>query len=433
MVPRPLSVRQVNGRPVMRLTARPGSWKRRIVARRRDFLSAATARRIALAAQGFAEARPNGPIGVRQIRRMIDRLGLLQIDSVNVLVRAHYLPLFSRLGPYDTTLLDRLAWGGRKRTLFEYWGHEASLLPLDTQPLLRWRMARAVAGKVGFKSYLMRYGQERRAFIEAVRRQIEDRGPLAAADLTDGGKSAGKWWGWSEGKQAMEWLFVAGQVTTAGRRGAFERVYDLTERVIPAEVLALPTPGDRDAQRTLLLTAARALGVATEYDLRDYFRLRPEDTKACLAELVEAGHLLPVSVEGWSHAAYLDPQAHFARSIEARALLVPFDPLVWERERAERLFGFRYRIEIYTPVEKRQFGYYVLPFLLGDRLVARVDLKADRANSRLLVHAAHAEPGIKPAEIAEPLRAELRLMADWLGLETVKTARAGALGRALAK
>ncbi len=403
------------------------------MARRRETLSAATARRIALAAQGFAEARPDGPVGVRQLRRMIDRLGLLQIDSVNVLVRAHYLPLFSRLGPYDTTLLDRLAWGGRKRTLFEYWGHEASLLPLDTQPLLRWRMARAVAGNVGFKSYLMRYGQERRAFIQAVRRQIEDRGPLSAADLTDGGKSAGKWWGWSDGKQAMEWLFIAGQVTTSGRRGAFERVYDLTERVIPSDVLALPTPSDAEAQRTLLRMAAQALGVATEYDLRDYFRLGPGDTKARLAELVEAGELLPVTVEGWSHAAYLDPRAHFARSVDARALLVPFDPLVWERDRAERLFGFRYRIEIYTPVEKRQFGYYVLPFLLGDRLVARVDLKADRANSRLLVHAAHAEPAAKPAEIVEPLRAELRLMADWLGLETVKIIPAGSLGRALAR
>lgn len=403
------------------------------MARRRETLSAATARRIALAAQGFADARPDGPVGVRQIRRMIDRLGLLQIDSVNVLVRAHYLPLFSRLGAYDTALLDRLAWGGRKRTLFEYWGHEASLLPLDAQPLLRWRMARAAAGNVGFKSYLTRYGQERRAFIEAVRRQIEDRGPLSAADLTDGGKSAGKWWGWSDGKQAMEWLFIAGQVTTSGRRGAFERVYDLTERVIPAEILARPTPNDGDAQRALLRRAAQALGIATEYDLRDYFRLRPDDTKARLAELVEAGELLPVKVEGWTHAAYLDPQARFARAIDARALLVPFDPLIWERDRTERLFGFRYRIEIYTPVEKRQFGYYVLPFLLGDRLVARVDLKADRINSRLLVRAAHAEPGAKPAEIVEPLRAELRLMANWLGLESIAITPAGSLGRVLAK
>lgn len=400
--------------------------------RRRETLSAATARRIALAAQGFADGRPEVPAGVRQIRRMVDRLGLLQIDSVNVLVRAHYLPLFSRLGPYDTAALDRLAWGGRKRTLFEYWGHEASLLPLATQPLLRWRMARAALGTAGFKGWVVRYGEERRAFIEAVRRQIEDRGPLSAADLTEGGKSAGKWWGWSEGKQALEWLFIAGQVTTAGRRGAFERVYDLTDRVIPADVLALPTPDDGDAQRTLLRIAARALGVATEYDLRDYFRLRPEDTKARLAELVEAGGLLPVKVEGWSRTAYLDPQAHFARKIEARALLVPFDPLVWERDRAERLFGFRYRIEIYTPAAKRQYGYYVLPFLLGEHLAARVDLKADRVTSRLLVHAAHVEDGAKPADIAEPLRAELRLMADWLGLETVAITPAGSLGRALA-
>ncbi|MGE3647991.1 MAG: winged helix-turn-helix domain-containing protein, partial [Reyranellaceae bacterium] len=280
---------------------------------------------------------------------------------------------------------------------------------------------------------MMRYGKERRPFIEAVRREIEDRGPLSAANLTDGGKSAGKWWGWSEGKQALEWLFMAGQVTTAGRRGAFERVYDLTERVIPADVLALPTPDDAEAQRALLLIAARALGVATEFDLRDYFRLRPADTKARLAELVEAGALLPVRVEGWSHGGYLDPQAHFARRIEARALLVPFDPLVWERDRAERLFGFRYRIEIYTPVEKRQFGYYVLPFLLGDRLVARVDLKADRAAGSLRVHAAHLEAGAKAADVAAPLRAELRLMADWLGLDSVAVTPAGSLGRALSR
>jgi uncharacterized protein len=404
------------------------------MSRRRETLSAPTARRIALAAQGFAEARPAGPIGVRQIRRMIDRLGLLQIDSVNVLARAHYLPLFSRLGTYDTTILDRLAWGARsKRTLFEYWGHEASLLPLSSQPLMRWRMTRAAAGGSAFKTWMARYGKERRAFIISVRKEIEARGPLSAADLTEGGKGAGKWWGWSEGKQALEWLFMAGEVTTASRRGAFERIYDLTERVIPGDVLALPTPDDAEAQRGLLLIAVRALGVATEYDLRDYFRLSPDDTKVRLAELVESGALLPVKVEGWSHSAYLDPEAHFARKIEARALLVPFDPLVWERDRAERLFGFRYRIEIYTPVEKRQFGYYVLPFLLGNRLVARVDLKADRATSRLLVHAAHLEDGAKPADIVEPLRAELRLMADWLRLEAVAVTPTGSLGRALAK
>lgn len=401
--------------------------------RRRDTLSAATARRIALAAQGFADGRAETAVGTRQLRRAIDRLGLLQIDSVNVLVRAHYLPLFSRLGHYDRATLDRLAWGGRKRTLFEYWGHEASLLPMSSQPLMRWRMARASAGSSGFKTWMLRYGKERRVFIETVRKQIEERGPLSAADLTDGGKAAGKWWGWSEGKQALEWLFIAGIVTTAGRRGAFERVYDLTERVIPADVLALPTPDDAEAQRRLLRIASTALGIATEYDLRDYFRLPPQDTKARLAELVQTGELLPVTVEGWSHTAYLDPQAHFARKIEARALLVPFDPLVWERDRAERVFGFRYRIEIYTPIEKRQFGYYVLPFLLGDRLVARVDLKSDRASRRLLVHAAHAEDGAKPSDIAGPLRAELRLMADWLGLEKLAITPAGSLGRALAR
>ena len=390
---------------------------------RREKLSAAAARRIALAAQGFAAARP-ASVHVGQMQRTIDRLGLLQIDSVNVLARAHYLPLFSRLGNYERALLDRIAWGRKsQRRLFEFWAHEASLLPVDTQPLLRWRMQRLREQTSG-KGKLILFAREKKAFIAEVLREIRERGALAASELSNGGERRGPWWGWNDGKLAVEWLFFAGVVTTATRRGTFERVYDLTERVLPASVLALPTPSAEEAQRELLRFSARALGVATEFDLRDYFRLGVADTKARLAELVEAGELLPVTVEGWKKPAYLDPKARMPRWIEARALLAPFDPLVWERERTHRIFDFFYRIEIYTPLSKRNYGYYVLPFLLGDRLVGRVDLKADRATSRLLAHAVHVEPGVDRQKIEGPLREELRLMADWLGLDRVVRSRA---------
>ena len=395
---------------------------------KRERLSAAAARRIALAAQGFGIARPDVASKLGHVKRAIRRLGLLQIDSVNVLTRAHYLPLFSRLGSYDSEHLDGLAWGRRsRRGLFEFWAHEASLLPLDSQPLLRWRMERARAGTS--KGKLQEFYREKSKYIEEVRRELEARGPLAASELSDGGPRRGPWWGWNDGKLALEWLFFSGIVTTATRRGTFERVYDLTERVLPAHVQALPTPSVEEAQRELLRISARATGVATEFDLRDYFRLPVADTKARLAELVEEGDLVPVEVEGWNRPAFIDPAARRPRKVEARALLAPFDPLVWERDRTERIFDFFYRIEIYTPVAKRKHGYYVLPFLLGDRLVGRVDLKADRANSTLLVPAAHLEAGVKAREVAGPLREELRLMADWLGLEGLSLQRAGALGR----
>lgn len=395
---------------------------------KRQRVSVGAARRIALAAQGFGIQRPDGAANLGHVKRAIDRLGLLQIDSVNVLARAHYLPLFSRLGNYDSTHLDGLAWGRKsRRGLFEFWAHEASLLPLASQPLLRWRMARAASGTS--KGKLQEFRREKSGYIEEVRREVEDRGPIAASELADGGPKRGPWWGWNDGKLALEWLFFAGVVTTATRRGTFERVYDLTERVLPADIQALPTPSPEEAQRQLLRLSARALGVATEFDLRDYFRLPVADTKARLAELVEAGDLLPVEVEGWKQPGYLDPSARQPRQIEACALLAPFDPLIWERDRTERIFDFFYRIEIYTPVAKRKHGYYVLPFLLGDRLVGRIDLKSDRANSRLLVPAAHLEPGVEARDVAGPMREELRLMADWLGLEGLALPRAGALGR----
>jgi uncharacterized protein YcaQ len=398
-------------------------------------LSAAAARRIALAAQGFDVVRPDGATHAGHVKRSIDRLGLLQIDSVNVLVRAHYLPLFSRLGNYDSDQLDRLAWGRKsQRGLFEFWAHEASLLPLASHPLFRWRMQRARDNAGDGKGKLHLFRKQKARYIDEVLREIADRGPLAASELSNGGdRRRGAWWAWNDGKLAVEWLFFAGIVTTATRRGTFERVYDLTERVLPAAIQALPTPSAEEAQRELLRRSARALGIATEFDLRDYFRLGVADTKARVAELVEMGDLLPVTVEGWNRPAYLHPAIRRPRKVEARALLAPFDPLIWERDRTHRIFDFFYRIEIYTPLAKRKHGYYVLPFLLGDRLVARVDLKADRANGKLLVHAVHLEHGHEAREVARPLRDELRLMADWLGLESVSLPRAGALAKAMGR
>jgi uncharacterized protein YcaQ len=391
-----------------------------------ESLSPGAARRIAVGAQGLARPRPSGPIEQRQLMRLLGRLHLHQIDSVNVLARAHYLPAFSRLGPYPREALDAAAWG-KPRRLFEYWAHEASLLPLDLHPLLRWRMARAERGEAGWKS-LRAFRTERKPEADAVLARIADVGPLAASDFE--ARGAGGWWGWSSAKAALEWLFLTGRITTATRRNSFERVYDLTERVIPRRILDLPIPSEPDAHRALLERAARAHGLGTAKDLRDYFRLSPGDTAPRLAELAEEGILRPVQVKGWRDIAYLHRDAKRPRRAKGRALLVPFDPLIWERSRAERLFGFRYRIEIYTPAERRVHGYYVLPFLLGDRIVARVDLKADRRAGALLVQAAHAEPDT-PADTAGELAAELRLMAGWLGLERVEVKPLGDLAAAL--
>lgn len=349
--------------------------------------------------------------------RQIARLGLLQIDSVSAVVRSHYLPLFSRLGPYPRAELDRLAYAGRRRRLFEYWGHEASLLPVAAQPLFRWRMDRARAGR-GIYRGIADFARAQPAFVDRVLAEIRERGPLTAGELAEGERGSGGWWGWSQGKLALEYLFWAGLVTTGTRRG-FERVYDLPERALPGSVLAVPTPDAAAAQRELLRLAARALGVATAADLRDYFRLDAGDVPARLAELAEAGDLLPVRVEGWTQSAWLDHRARLPRRAEAAALLSPFDSLVWERARTERLFGFRYRLEIYVPAHKRLHGYYVLPFLLGDRLVARVDLRSDRKASCLRVLRVHLEPGVAVGSVEEPLARELELLARWLELERV--------------
>jgi uncharacterized protein YcaQ len=394
----------------------------------KDKLTAGEARRIALAAQGFGTPRPDGPVTKRQLVKMVERLGVVQIDSVNVVSRTHYLPAFARLGAYRRALLEEIAWG-KARPLFEYWAHEASLLPLAAQPLFRWRMQDAHDG-IGVWKGVARFLRERREFVDRVLEEIAARGPISASELDMGHKGEGGWWGWSEAKRAVECLFWTGELTTATRRGTFERVYGLPEKVLPEAVLAAPTPSREDAHRELYRRAIGAMGVATAKDLRDYFRMPVDGAKARLAELVEDGSLAPVTVTGWREQAYLDPTARWPRRIDAQALLSPFDNLIWFRERTERMFGVRYRIEIYTPAEKRTHGYYVLPFLEGDALTARVDLKADRKAGDLVVQASHAEPWASdktPIRLAQ----ELKLMARWLGLDGVRVAMRGDLATAL--
>lgn len=395
----------------------------------KDSLSIGEARRIALAAQGMARPNRSGSANWTRMARAIDQMKLLQIDSVNVLVRSHYLPVYARVGAYDHAALDRRTFHGRKREFFEYWAHEASFLPLELYPLMRWRMERARKGTGGFKS-LASFAAEQRTYVRDVLEHVRSNGPTAVSDLADPGGRSGNWWGWSKGKLALEYLFETGEVTAATRR-VFERLYDVPERVIPFEALNGAAWSEADAIRELMRRSAEALGVATYTDLRDYFRLPVKEADRARGELVEAGTLVPVRVEGWKPQAYLLKDAPAPRKVTAATLLSPFDPLVWERSRAERLFDFRYRIEIYTPAPKRVYGYYVLPFLQGDRFTARICLKADRQASVLRANAAHLEEGAPMDETASALATELCLMAAWLGLSGIEVGQKGNLARAL--
>ena len=390
----------------------------------RESLSLAQARRVALCAQGFLDPRHAKPT-LRTFDRTLARTGVLQVDSVNVLQRAHYMPLFSRMGPYDVELLRRAA-EGKPRRIVEYWAHVQAFMPVELWPVMRHRM----------DHYREQRGKWWRdlpdKLTSVVHDAVRDRGVSTARDLDDGGpRQKENWgWNWSDTRKVLDYLYMTGELAIAGRNGQFEVLYDLPERVLPGEVLALPTPSEEEANRELVRRAARAHGVGTVRDLSDYYRMRMTPTAAAVADLVESGELLPVEVEGWKRPAYLHRDARLPRWVNARALLSPFDPVVWERARTEELFDFHYRIEIYVPAAQRQYGYYVLPFLLGDRIVGRVDLKADRPSGRLIVKAAYAEPDAPP-ETAEELSAELRDLAGWLALDEITVEGRGDLAPAL--
>jgi len=389
-------------------------------------LTQAQARRIAIAAQGFTAPRPApGEATMRHVQRVIDRVGIIQIDSVNVLARSQYLPFFSRLGPYDTALVDRARDVGPRR-LVEYWAHEASLIPPQTWPLLNFRMKRALSDSWGG---MQRVSHEHPELVQAVFAEVTSRGPLTSRQLElalehDLPRDKTEWgWNWSLVKSAVEHLFWAGRISSAGRTSQFERRYASLERVLPKAVAAQSIspdmrPSDEDAFRQLMTIAAKAQGVGTEQCFRDYFRLKPEQARPAIEALVAAGELMPVSVDGWKRPAYLHKDARIPRRVHAEALLSPFDSLIWQRDRTLALFDFHYRLEIYVPAHLRVHGYYVLPFLFGDTLVARADLKADRAANALRVHAIHWEPSA-PSEAKPALERHLADMASWLGLAAV--------------
>jgi len=392
-------------------------------------MTRAQARRVAIVAQGFADPRPApGEATMRHVQRVVDRVAVIQIDSVNVLTRSQYLPFFSRLGPYDTSLLDR-ARDVAPRRLVEYWAHEASLIPPSTWPLLNFRMSRALSDSWGG---MQRVARQRPDLVQAVLAEVISRGPLTSRQLEkalehDLPRDRTGWgWNWSLVKSAVEHLFWSGQISSAGRTSQFERRYASLERVLPKTVAAQSIqpsrrPTDLDAFRQLMLIAARAHGVGTEQCLRDYFRLKPEQSRPALTALVASGDLVPVTVDGWRRPAYLHRGARIPRRVHAEGLLSPFDSLIWQRERTLALFDFHYRLEIYVPAHLRVHGYYVLPFLYGDALVARVDLKADRAANVLRAYAIHWEPGAPP-EATGALERHLASMASWLGLGSVDRA-----------
>lgn len=383
---------------------------------------------MALAAQGFARPRPTGRVDRRHLRKVFDDVGVIQIDSVNVLVRSQELPLFSRLGDHPRSLIPDATDDSE---LFEYWCHEASHLPVSMHPLMRWRMDQARRGEMW--GGLVRAAREHPKLLDEIRDRVQNDGPIVAGDVKTRTGPKGSWWDWDTGKALLEYLFWAGEITARRRPNDFARMYFALDDALPPHVVNAKVPSEHDARRALVLLAARSLGVGTAGDLADYHRQTPTQIKPMLADLVREGELEAVRVEGWKDQAYKLPDSVMPRRVEARALLSPFDSLVWCRPRIERLFGFHYRIEIYTPAPKRVYGYYVLPFLLGDSLVARVDLKADRQNGVLRVLGAFSEPGTDIAHTAHELHDELQLMAAWLGLGSVSVASNGDLTRPLAR
>jgi uncharacterized protein len=380
------------------------------MAQRLDSLSIADARALALAAQGFDTARPKTKATQRHVDALLSRLGVIQIDSVNVLVRSQELPLFSRLGNHNRNAIPKAT---EQQKLFEYWGHEAAHLPVEIHPLFRWKMEAARLGKAKHWG-LTSFYDDNKAFVKRMLKHVEKNGPTTSRELSTRTEKKGTWWDWDEAKIALEYLFLTGQLMSRGRGTDFARIYDTPERVLPEDVLNAPTPSEHDARKQLLVRSAIAQGVATASDLADYYRQKPATVKPLITELVEEGELRVVAVDGWTEKAFVHHRAKLPKQLHATALLSPFDSLVWCRPRNERLFNFHYRIEIYTPKEKRKFGYYVLPFMMNGEMVGRVDLKADRSNSKLLVHSVHTEKGVKRSTINDALNNELRTMASWL-------------------
>lgn len=382
-------------------------------------ISSGEARQMVLATQGFGDQSLTEQPESATLGKTSTQLGAIQIDSVNVVVRSHYMPLLSRLGPYPMESLDDLTY--RQRSLFEYWGHEASLIPISLYHLFRHRMDDAKPN--GRVAHLLNSAP---FYVESVLREIQERGPLIVSELSDPGQRTGPWWGYNNGKIALEWLFATGRLAIADRRN-FARVYDLAERIIPSKYLNAPIITSKDAIRELLQISAKALGIGTAKDIADYYRIRAQVAREPLRELEEDGQLTRVSVAGWKEPAYIHSGAPVNANVKAAAILSPFDSLIWSRDRTERLFGFRYRIEIYVPQAARKFGYYVMPFLMGNQLVARVDLKAERQEATLMVKSSHVEEGQDSARVASELAKQLNAMSQWLGLEQVTVDRSGNL------
>lgn len=398
---------------------------------RSSSLSLSQARLIALAAQGFGQPKTESASGWTAQARELKRLHLLQIDSVNVLTRSHYLPLFSRLGNYDRTALDKHTLAHTNRATFECWAHEASLVRMELHPLMRWRMNRALKGD-GIYRAMKDFAHTEKTYLKNLLAFVKSHGATAQSDLPDKSKGQGGWWGWSKGKLALETLFAQGLLTTT-KRESFERFYDLPERVIPADILALPTPSERDSLLQLMDLSGQALGIGTAFDLRDYFRLPVAEAKQALDDAVEVGILKPVTVEGWKPQAYIHRAAKTPRAINATALVSPFDPICWDRDRTERLFNFHYRIELYTPHAKRKYGYYVLPFLMGEQFAGRVCLKADRETGTLRANAIHHEENLDSVVVSSALAIELKRLAAWLNLSNIEVRKSGNLASALLK